>query len=580
MAFRKRIKIAKGLHLNLSGSGFGIGHRIIPGLSFGLNKNGIYCYTSIPGTGFYSRHKITGSSLSAQTHQDSQFSELSLYPSHENKTMDVEIHIHANNDGSYTTQIYDEDGNIITNPFVENNVLNHRSYKEAVIRAINDCTNELVDIYKLTARPLTTIDMKKKVEEVSPIDSDEAARRLEKVKPIEIFPKEYDVKKPSYDDIKELLTNFAQDNISSVFFWTNKKKRDAFVNQRLESMYQQETKKWEIAKSNFDKQQAEYVNAEKIRMQEEYNSVLKDIENTNLEYEDAQKTLNGFINGDEKYINETIDHLLSCLKVPFKFAINYEFLSSKNILRIQLDLPEIEDFPKKKATLLSTEEISIKQKGVAECLKDYATSVCGMAFFFAGMMFNVSCKIMNIEVSAYTQRVNKTNGNEEDCYIYSVFFNRSHFAKINYSAIDPIEALKAQPNKSKILKSYEMREIIPFTEEEIIEIANNTEELPITPICDLAVKEKPKEESRPIIKDELTIDSAYYIINSQICSTSDIQRKFSIGFHRAGRIIEELETLGIVGKSNNHGARDVLVHNEEELASLLSQFGDKSNNEQ
>ena len=570
MAFRKRIKIAKGIHLNLSGGGIGFGCKLFPGLSYSINKNGVYCNTSIPGSGFYSRNKITDSGSSKQLRQNNDSSSaFSSYQPHERSTADVEIHIHAENDGSYTTHIYDADGKENTNPIVEYNVLHNRAYKYAVVKAINDCTSELTDMYKLTARPLTAIEMEKKVEESKPISPKEADKKLDKVKPIDIVPETYNVEKPTYESIREMLVTEAEEKISSIFFWTNRRKRGTYVSQRLEPRYKEELVKWESAKREFDQQQAEYVKAEKLRMQKAYDDVLEEIKKSQLEYEDAQKALDGFVNGGENYINESIDHLLACLKVPFEFYINYEYLPAHNILRIQLDLPEIEDFPKKKASLLATEEISIKDKGKSECIMDYAKSVCGMAFFFAGMMFNVSLKIRNIEISAYTQRINKATGNEEDCFIYSVVFNRSHFARINYDAIDPIEALKAQPNKSKILKSYEMREIVPFSEEEVIKITINTEELPIIPACEILVKEKKENEATKYVYDELTKDAARLIVQSQEGSTSSIQRHFGLGFKRAGKIMDELERLGIVDTAQGSKPRNVLVHGEQELERFL-----------
>lgn len=569
MAFKKRKKIAKGLHLNLSGSGIGLGYRLFPGLSFSLNRNGVYCNTSIPGSGFYSRNKITGSSsISQGNYNHESLSSSSDQPREKIKT-EFEIHIHAKNDGNYTTHIYDADGKENTNLIVEHNVLHNRAYKDAVVKAINDCTSELTDMYKLTARPLTAIDMEKKVEESKPISPKEADKKLEKVRPINIVLETYNVEKPTYENIREMLVAEAEEKISSIFFWTNSRKRKAYVSQMLEPKYREELVQWESAKRDFEQQQAEFVKAEKSRMQKAYDDVLEEIKKSQLEYEDAQKALDGFANGDENYINESIDHLLACLKVPFEFSFNYEYLPAHNILRIQLDLPEIEDFPKKKASLLSTEEISIKEKGKAECFMDYAKSVCGMAFFFAGMMFNVSLKIRYIEISAYTQRINKAIGNEEDSYIYSVIFDRSHFARINYDAIDPIEALKAQPNKSKILKSFEMREIVPFSEEEVIKIANNTEELPIIPACEIVVKEKKEREESKYIYDELTKDVARFIIQSQEGSTSSIQREFGLGYNRAGRIMEELEKLGIVGIACGSKPREVLVHDENDLESIL-----------
>lgn len=109
MAFRKRKKIAKGLHLNFSGSGVGLGFKVMPGISFSLNSKGVYCNTSIPGTGFYSRNRISGGSSS--TASNSQY-----YSSNEQQSdvaplsSEIIAKIHADNDGTYTSEIYDENG--------------------------------------------------------------------------------------------------------------------------------------------------------------------------------------------------------------------------------------------------------------------------------------------------------------------------------------------------------------------------------------------------------------------------------------------------------------------------------------
>lgn len=63
MSYRKRIKICKGVKLNLSGSGVSvtIGGK---GASVSVGKRGTYLNTSIPGTGIYSRKKISSSTKS------------------------------------------------------------------------------------------------------------------------------------------------------------------------------------------------------------------------------------------------------------------------------------------------------------------------------------------------------------------------------------------------------------------------------------------------------------------------------------------------------------------------------------
>ena len=59
-SFRKRIKIAPGINLNVSKSGVSssIGGK---GFSVTTGKKGTYVNTSIPGTGIYDRKKISGS---------------------------------------------------------------------------------------------------------------------------------------------------------------------------------------------------------------------------------------------------------------------------------------------------------------------------------------------------------------------------------------------------------------------------------------------------------------------------------------------------------------------------------------
>ena len=66
-------------------------------------------------------------------------------------------------------------------------------------------------------------------------------------------------------------------------------------------------------------------------------------------------------------------------------------------------------------------------------------------------------------------------------------------------------------------------------------------------------------------KDDLFDDSARLVVTHQQGSTSLIQRKFSIGYNRAGRIMDQLEAAGIVGPNEGSKARQVLFS---DLASL------------
>lgn len=71
-------------------------------------------------------------------------------------------------------------------------------------------------------------------------------------------------------------------------------------------------------------------------------------------------------------------------------------------------------------------------------------------------------------------------------------------------------------------------------------------------------------------RDEIFEDAARLIVANQVGSTSMIQRKFSIGYNRAGRLMDQLEAAGIVGPSEGSKARQVLIQDEYALEQLLN----------
>lgn len=72
--------------------------------------------------------------------------------------------------------------------------------------------------------------------------------------------------------------------------------------------------------------------------------------------------------------------------------------------------------------------------------------------------------------------------------------------------------------------------------------------------------------------DPLFEDAARLLVIHQQGSTSLIQRKFSIGYNRAGRIMDQLEKAGIVGSAQGSKARDVLCVDENDLEMRLNNF--------
>ncbi|MBO5627263.1 MAG: DNA translocase FtsK, partial [Prevotella sp.] len=70
--------------------------------------------------------------------------------------------------------------------------------------------------------------------------------------------------------------------------------------------------------------------------------------------------------------------------------------------------------------------------------------------------------------------------------------------------------------------------------------------------------------------DPLFEEAAHAIVVSQQGSTSMVQRRFAIGYNRAGRLMDQLEEAGIVGAAQGSKPREVLITDIASLDSLLA----------
>ncbi len=72
--------------------------------------------------------------------------------------------------------------------------------------------------------------------------------------------------------------------------------------------------------------------------------------------------------------------------------------------------------------------------------------------------------------------------------------------------------------------------------------------------------------------DDMLMDAARLVMQSQHGSTSMIQRRLKLGYNRAGRIMDQLEAMGVVGPAEGSKPREVLLYDETELERYLEKW--------
>jgi DNA segregation ATPase FtsK/SpoIIIE, S-DNA-T family len=75
--------------------------------------------------------------------------------------------------------------------------------------------------------------------------------------------------------------------------------------------------------------------------------------------------------------------------------------------------------------------------------------------------------------------------------------------------------------------------------------------------------------------DDFYEDAARLVVETQHGSTSMIQRRMKLGYNRAGRIMDQLEALGIVGPAEGSKPREVLYFTTDELNRYLTELRNK-----
>ncbi len=429
MRFRRRVRILPGLSLNFSKSGVSVSAGI-PGLSITSGKRGVYLNAGIPGTGIYDRKRL-----------DVPAPPPARAPGGAGPGL-------PGVDGGYTLvldgegklEIEDASGLTVSDPAVLRHLHRQPGFKDLVRdlgerlqKQLEAATADFVEIYRKTPPLVTTASVQAQLAALEP-DAFEA--------------EPFAGPRPSEEDLRKELAAEAEARIHDLRFWSLGRRRREFVERELPRAVAARMKGWEGAKAGHDAAEAARRKTFETAAQ--------------AQYEKRRGHLLAVLNGDPAVVEASMDTFLGDLKLAEELSVDHQYDAADRTIRLDVALPGPESLPQREARLLVSGKVSVREKSDPEKRREYATAVCGLAFYFAGHAFNTSPAVRAVEVSGHVRRASPATGLIGSAYLYSVRFDRDRFARLDVPALDPMEALQGFDHRIHILASAEMKPVQPF----------------------------------------------------------------------------------------------------------------------
>jgi hypothetical protein len=283
---------------------------------------------------------------------------------------------------------------------------------------------------------------------------------------------------PTIVSISNILAEEAKSSISAFFPWTRKKLRKAYVEEHLNARYKHAHEDWQTKKDAYELQrknlQTEIDKKEKIvnelkqskkefltrRYNELYTIEIKAWEDERKSFYDSfRQNLQNVIDGDRDYVISAISSLFPEDELPMEYFVDFTYEEGNGRVMVDLDLPEIEDLPDKKIVLTPTGKKTIRIKGQTDLRSDYVHCIFGLAMYVAHLIFNVSLKIREVEISGYTQRKEPNSAVATDQYVFVVDFTRELFAEIDFNRFSSLQIMDFFHRHFNMTKNFDMKQI-------------------------------------------------------------------------------------------------------------------------
>ena len=148
-------------------------------------------------------------------------------------------------------------------------------------------------------------------------------------------------------------------------------------------------------------------------------------------------------------------------------------------------------------------------------------------------------------------------------------------AELKLSRVKVLAALKTLEKVGIIATEGNKRKVLITQEGDVIRLLRGQQSIGDAKTTNFVEEVfQPQEELKEISGlDPLLVEVAKFVVSEQIESVAVIQHKFEIGYSRAGKISDQLEALGIYGPNQGSQGHEVLVKDMKQLEEVLSRVG-------
>lgn len=386
LRYRKSFKLAPGLRLNMSKSGFGLsmGPR---GMSMSFGPSGTYQNVNLPG-GFSFRDRIGGPTP------------------HRSSSPKVSLSVSICLEDNGTVYFKDHEGNIL-HPHLQD--LAKKQQGETIKTwLVKNCEEINRKIETLDAIHFSTPPPSQRPTYTpTPFTSEP---------PIPPYPKGLGI-------------------LGALFPWV--RRRIESENAKAETEYQDRMQTWRDYKTKHEQAEAT-----------------------------RRTLLEERLYNDPEAMQTVLEERLGAIQWPRETNVATEVASDGRIVVIEVDLPEIEDMPKKTAHYGGRGwKVKMEDLSSSKISQLYMRHVHGIGFRIIGETFAAVPNTQEVVVSGYSQRPNKITGQVADEYLFSVRVSRQSWSTLgfdNLAAIDVTESLSQFELRRDMSKSGVFKPIEPF----------------------------------------------------------------------------------------------------------------------